>query len=64
MVSARRPPCPRSAACRASLTIEQTVEAWIAAQANSDATRVYARKVGRFPGLAAPASARRLAAAN
>jgi len=31
------------------LTIEQTVEAWIAARANSDATRkVYAREVGRF----------------
>ena len=31
------------------LGIEQTVEAWIAARANSDATRkVYAREVGRF----------------
>jgi len=31
------------------LTIEQTVEAWIAARANSEATRkVYAREVGRF----------------
>ena len=31
------------------LTIEQTVAAWIAARANSDATRkVYAREVGRF----------------
>ena len=31
------------------VTTEQTVEAWIAARANSDATRkVYAREVGRF----------------
>ncbi|PRD63831.1 tyrosine-type recombinase/integrase [Malikia granosa] len=44
------PPSPVPAgSLLGELTIEQTVEAWIAARANSDATRkVYAREVGRF----------------